>query len=71
MAKKKYTLRELKAKTTALNEQELNSVKGGYVIISLPGKDLKAGNWSDIDLRLTTPVGSSGFFFPNKADGRG
>ena len=49
-----------------LTDDQLKNIKGGLSIITLPGKELKAGNWTDIDLRLTSPKQSSRFSFTPK-----
>ena len=58
----KNTLKALQ-KLKPLTNDQLKNIKGGLAIITLPGKDFKAGNWTDIDLRLTSPKQSGSFSF--------
>lgn len=52
MAKKKRNIDQLKRQTKAVPAQKLQKVKGGYTQFTIPGRDFRAGTWTEIDLRI-------------------
>jgi hypothetical protein len=52
MSKKLLHFDQLRQRGTTIPSDQLKQIKGGYTQFTLPGKDLKAGSWTEIDLRI-------------------